>query len=77
MAERTPYVVALVDLEEGVRMMSNIVGCEPEAARAGLAVQVAWEALSDGRFLPVFEPEANVRVPGDNHETEETHVGNL
>jgi uncharacterized OB-fold protein len=51
-----PYVVALVDLDEGVRMMTNIVGCRPEDVHPGLAVTVTWEPLSDGRQLPLFTP---------------------
>ena len=51
-----PYVVALVDLDEGVRMMTNIVGCPPEDVHPGLAVTVTWEPLSDGRQLPLFTP---------------------
>ena len=51
-----PYVVALVDLDEGVRMMTNIVGCAPEDVRPGMAVRVTWEPLSDGRQLPLFTP---------------------
>ncbi len=53
-----PYVVALVDLDEGVRMMTNIVGCAPEDVRPGMAVTVTWEPLSDGRQLPLFTPAA-------------------
>jgi uncharacterized protein len=56
MAGREPYAVVLVDLDEGARMMSNVVGVEPDAVEVGMAVQVTWEALSDGRHLPVFEP---------------------
>lgn len=59
MADRVPYVVALVDLEEGARMMSNVVGCEPDAVRVGQPVRVTWEPLSDGRALPQFEPGAD------------------
>jgi len=51
-----PYCVALVDLDEGVRMMTNIVGCPPADVRSGLAVEVSWEPLSDGRRLPLFRP---------------------
>jgi uncharacterized OB-fold protein len=51
-----PYVVALVDLEEGVRMMTNVVGCPPEDVVIGMAVSVTWEPLSDGRHLPLFTP---------------------
>jgi uncharacterized protein len=55
-----PYCVALVDLDEGVRMLTNVVGCPPEDVRCGLAVSVTWEPLSDGRQLPLFEPGGGV-----------------
>jgi uncharacterized OB-fold protein len=51
-----PYCVALVDLEEGVRMLTNVVGCPPDDVRCGMAVSLTWEPLSDGRQLPLFEP---------------------
>lgn len=51
-----PYCVALVDLEEGVRMLTNVVGCPPDSVHCDMALTVAWEPLSDGRQLPVFEP---------------------
>jgi len=56
MADRAPYPVALIDLEEGVRMMSNVVGLAAGDVRIGQPVIVGWETLSDGRNLPVFEP---------------------
>lgn len=59
MAGRVPYVVALVDLEEGARMMTNIVGLEPADVRVGMPVEVTWEELSDGRHLPLFEPASD------------------
>lgn len=55
-AVATPYVVALVDLDEGVRMMSNIVGCDPASVRVGMTVRVTFEDLGDGASLPVFSP---------------------
>ena len=51
-----PYVVALVDTEEGARLMTNIVNCEPAKVAVGQAVQVTWRELSDQRALPLFEP---------------------
>jgi hypothetical protein len=51
-----PYVVALVDLAEGVRMLTNVIGCPPEAVHIGQAVTLTWEPLSDGRQLPQFTP---------------------
>jgi uncharacterized OB-fold protein len=56
MADRVPYVIALVALDEGVRMVTNIVGREPASLAVGTRVKVTWESLSDGRNLPLFEP---------------------
>jgi uncharacterized OB-fold protein len=53
-----PYAVALVDLAEGVRMMTNVLGCDPETVAVGQPVQVSWHALADGRHLPMFEPSS-------------------
>lgn len=51
-----PYAVALVDLAEGVRVMTNVVGCPPEDVTVGMAVRVTWQPLSDGRKLPQMTP---------------------
>jgi uncharacterized protein len=56
-ALEAPYVVALVELDEGVRMLSNVVGCPPDQVAVGDRVGVTWEPLSDGRRLPLFEPD--------------------
>lgn len=53
-AYAAPYVVALVDLSEGPRMMSNIIACEPGDVRIGHAVQVCFEQWDDDVALPVF-----------------------
>jgi uncharacterized OB-fold protein len=59
-AMQPPYVVALVQLDEGVRMMTNIVGlADPYDAAVGKRVKLTWEPLSDGRNLPVFELEVS------------------
>jgi uncharacterized OB-fold protein len=52
----TPYVVALVRLSEGPVLLTNIVGCEPADVRCDLPVVLAWEAVEDGRNLPLFRP---------------------
>jgi hypothetical protein len=54
--ELLPYVVALVDLDEGPRLMTNIVNCEPGDVRVGMPVSVRFEAVSDEAALPMFEP---------------------
>lgn len=53
--ERTPYVVALIDLEEGPRMMTNIVGADALEVAIGDAVTVAFEDRGgDGAKVPQF-----------------------
>ena len=51
-----PYVVALVDLEEGPRVMTNIVDCEPDAVRIGMAVRARFEAVSEEAGIALFAP---------------------
>jgi uncharacterized OB-fold protein len=57
--EEIPYVVALVDLAEGVRMPSNIVGCTPEDVHAGMQVELIFRDLPEGVSLPQYRPLAN------------------
>jgi uncharacterized OB-fold protein len=51
-----PYNVALVDLEEGVRMATNIVGCSNAEIRIGMPVAVTFEDVSTEISLPKFRP---------------------
>ena len=53
-AYQAPYVVALVELAEGPRLMTNIVGCAPEEVCIGMPVTVTFESWSDDVSLPVF-----------------------
>jgi uncharacterized OB-fold protein len=53
-AMTAPYAVALIDLEEGVRMMANVVDCDLERIRTGARVQVRFERISDEYTLPQF-----------------------
>jgi uncharacterized OB-fold protein len=50
-----PYVVALIELDEGPRMMSNVVGCAPEDVKIGARVRVLFEPVSDDAAVPLFE----------------------
>jgi len=54
----TPYVVALVELDEqpGLRLLSNLVNCDPNAARVDMAVRVAFEQHGEV-WVPVWEPD--------------------
>jgi uncharacterized OB-fold protein len=55
---REPYVVATIELDEGVRLMANIVGCEPGAVKVGARVRLAWAPAAGGFNVPVFELSA-------------------
>lgn len=53
-----PYVIAVVQLDEGPRMMTNIIGVEPapENLPIDLPVEVTWEKQDDTITLPIFRP---------------------
>jgi uncharacterized protein len=51
-----PYVIAYVTLEEGVTMMTNLVGGDPDAIRIGQAVRVVFRATEGGPPVPMFVP---------------------
>jgi uncharacterized protein len=51
-----PYVLATVDLAEGVRMNAQVRGIDAADLRAGLPVRVGFEAAADGLTLPVLLP---------------------
>lgn len=52
----TPYVVAYVELDEGPRMLTNIVGCDPAEVRIDLPVEVVFADTGQGNALPRFRP---------------------
>ena len=54
--EACPYVLAYVDLEEGPRLMTNIVGCEPSQVSIGMAVSVDFADSEGGFAVPRFAP---------------------
>ncbi|MCL1486184.1 MAG: Zn-ribbon domain-containing OB-fold protein [Marinobacter sp.] len=55
--EMAPYIVALVDLEEGPRLLTNIVTDDVSAIQIGQAVIVTFEDLEGGIALPLFQPK--------------------
>lgn len=60
-----PFVVALVELQEGVRMMTRITGSAPEAVRIGAQVHVVFEQINDELTLPYFAlTEGSASYPG-------------
>ena len=54
-----PYSIAVVELVEGPRMMTNIINCEqtPEALVLDMPVEVVFEPITDEISLPYFQPE--------------------
>ena len=57
-AGEIPYVVALIALDEGVRMLTNLVGvaADPAAVRVGMPVEVVYDTVTDEVTLPKFRP---------------------
>ncbi len=55
-AQEVPYVVALVELDEGPRLLTNIVGVLPEAVRCDMPVKVTFDDFEEGVSVPKFAP---------------------
>ena len=51
-----PYVLAYVELDEGPRLLSNVVGCEPGTVRIGMPVQVEFVDTDEQLAVPRFRP---------------------
>ena len=60
---KPPYVLAMIELEEGPRMMSNLVGIEPDPKRIAcdMPVEIVFEKLTDEITLPLFKPAGGAR----------------
>ena len=55
-AEDVPYAIVLVELDEGVRVMSNMVNCDPEQVHIGMPVRLVFEDVNDETTMYKFEP---------------------
>lgn len=51
-----PYAVALIELDEGPRLISNIVGISPDNVRCDMPVVVVYDDVADGVSVPKFKP---------------------
>lgn len=51
-----PYIVAIVELEEGIRLVTNIIGCPPEKLYAEMPVEVVFDVVNEDSALPKFTP---------------------
>ncbi|HEX8969463.1 MAG TPA: Zn-ribbon domain-containing OB-fold protein [Chloroflexota bacterium] len=58
MADKVPYISALVELEEGPRVLTNLRNCTEDEVRVGMPVRLRFEALTPEITLPQFEPAA-------------------
>ena len=55
-APDVPYVIAIVELDEGPHFTTNIVGCAPGDVRIGMAVEAAFDDVDDAITLVKFRP---------------------
>jgi hypothetical protein len=55
-ADHVPYVVALITLDEGVRMMSNVINVDVDAVKCDMPVEVVFVKVDDQITLPKFQP---------------------
>lgn len=53
--DEVPYVLALIELEEGVRVMMNVIDCDPQSVHIGMKVALTFETRGDVQ-LPQFRP---------------------
>ncbi|HEY3942369.1 MAG TPA: Zn-ribbon domain-containing OB-fold protein [Acidimicrobiales bacterium] len=55
---KVPYVLAVVELaeEKGLKLVTDIVGVEPDDVKVGMAVEVTFEEVAPGVTLPLFKP---------------------
>lgn len=51
----TPYLVVTVTLDEGVNIISNLIGCPVDEVAIGMRVRATWTPLPDGTNLLLFE----------------------
>jgi uncharacterized OB-fold protein len=58
-SDDVPYVVALVELDEGVRMMTNIINTSVESVHCEMEVEVVFEKVTEDIRLPKFQPRKN------------------
>jgi len=54
--DELPYVVAVVELEEGARLLSNVIGIDPAEITCDMAVEVAFDDVTEDVTLPKFRP---------------------
>ena len=58
-----PPIVVLIDLEEGPRIVSNLIGIDPRDIRNGMPVTVTFAATDGGKAVPVFQSATAGETP--------------
>jgi uncharacterized OB-fold protein len=56
-AGKVPYALAIVALDEGPHMLSEIIGTPPAGIAIGMRLSVEFQEIGDGAVLPVFKAE--------------------
>lgn len=52
--KKTPYNIAIIELDEGVRLMSEVINCSPEELEIGKRVKVVFEDITERYSIPKF-----------------------
>lgn len=55
-ADEVPYAIVVIELEEGVRVLSNVIGCPVPEIRIGMPVEVVFDEVGTEVTLPKFRP---------------------
>jgi len=58
-----PYVLAIIQLEENVKMISNVIDCDPEVVGIGMKVAVCFDDVTEDITLPKFKPNPYNMIP--------------
>jgi uncharacterized protein len=57
-ADEVPYAVAVIELDEGPRMISNVIGIAPDKLACDMRVEVVYQSITETITLPKFKPTA-------------------
>jgi len=55
-----PYVIAIVELDEGAKLLSNVVGCPPDKVSVGMPLEACCQEVAAGIGLPRFQPPGSI-----------------
>lgn len=56
LVDQVPYVVGMVEIAPGARMVANVVDCDPDSLRGDMPLRLVFESDEDGFSLPNFTP---------------------